>query len=158
MIKDLQDTNPNFKSSEQERIELAKKLGNKFQSLVQEEKTIWQQEKKGVWLKFDTYDKFFSYLYAKYGLFPRKTYDFWGRTKVNGYDESKMWKHIFEIENYPQRIPMSVLLKAEEALECGIIKLKILDPDLENTKYDPFLFGYGNNNLYLICRWEDKNV
>ena len=145
--------------SEKERYELAIELGNNLQELVDQGKTQWQQIDKNEWKQFSSGRSLVNYLFKEHGVFYKDS--FFGRSA--SFFEANLHSH--KLEQYPQRIPMSVLIHAKEAREAGLGNLWILDPDLKAIKVDPFLVAaVGSfNNLYidepctLICSWLDKS-
>lgn len=151
-VKDI----PN--SIEDERLKLAQELGLTTQKLVADEKTTWQIiEKQKEWIWFDGGENLASYLFKKHGLFKN---GFW---IFSFGDYSKMKEFTHDLGNYPQRIPMGVLLKYKEAKESGIFsQFYVIDPDLKAMKVDPFLIGtpsgfYRGYRCAIICSWEDKS-
>jgi len=141
-------------TSEQERIKLAKELGNNHQ-------TNTEKVRQRTEVMLTRGYKHFPNMHE----FECKVFD--PCVKSVGIYSFGIGSHIFKIDNYEQRIPMSVLIKAKEAREkFKLENLYIVDPYIINPKGDPWLIATDKNDtdqyqsfakeVWLICQWEDK--
>lgn len=161
-IKTIEVTKVEQDTSEAERIALAKELHNHHQERVAEGTSDWQIEAKRGWIRFNNMYGLANHLWWNYKLFP-------GIFKLLG-SADKVLDHLHRLDRYKQRIPMSALIKAKEALDTGLFDkgLYIIDPNFKSISIDcdPFLVGRSrseystilqrSDSYILIWRWEDK--